>query len=669
MQLPWQIVEISDYAFDAPAVVAAGQLYRLGAEGWGSATAWQKALSQLPETATGFVLPLELAAPERHRQELHGYDLLVHLRFATPDGLSGLPVLLAAWQPLQMVLAKKRDLLMVAPAVTFHRLPDACQRLAGFIADASSGGLASASPSEIRSAAAGADDEAARVSYHDLANEHYAAHRLWIGYKTLLATSGDKTAKARLESIDGIMFKWEPALEAKLQSPLLRRFQAQRAHQPAPRYPSVENTRSLVSTHASDGLPLGTRVLLVDDEFDKGVAEVLLQILFHQSQFTKRLEHEWVYAEPDPGGGESWARFVCVRDADRAWHWLAYWEDLDRTQWSGDAPHQAWLKAWDAELNPTAGQQRARRTPEGVLGGDDLGLVLDSHSAGPRSKSTVVMLDLRLQRLADELYSVQDLVSYQFRRALKDQRRDIPVIMFTASRQILNLAEVLDSSADIDGWLIKEGPDIPVDDRNANSANSVAYLLDRLHLYSTLRGWYRQSFDWDKARMLAVARMLGSPQRDEAVAKVDSLSTDLLRRIVAPDRNEPDWQQYNTFLAFVQAYVPGEPFAVIQTLVARRLVLATLLWTAADPETESWDVERWDALLPGQMGDTRPGKKKAVTALYHKLNFNIVLWMRTKDLLSQLLPDELEWLASIEWPKERNQKIVMALTRERGASG
>jgi hypothetical protein len=275
------------------------------------------------------------------------------------------------------------------------------------------------------------------------------------------------------------------------------------------------------------------------------------------------------------------------------------------------------------------------------------------------------MLDLRLQRLVDDLYSVQDLVSYQFRRAVKNQRKDIPVIMFTASRQILNLAEVLDSSADIDGWFIKEGPDIPVDEGNGNSANSVAYLLDRLHLYSTLRGWYRHSFDWDKERMLSVARLLHSPQRDEALAKVDRLSTDLLQRIVVPNRTEPDWQQYNTFWAFVQAYVPAEPFAVIQTLVARRLVLATLLWTAKEPETESWDVERWDALLPGQMGDTRPGRKKAVTALYQKLNFNIVLWMRSQDVLSQLMITELDWLLTLDWPDDKKAGVVRALHREK----
>jgi hypothetical protein len=242
--------------------------------------------------------------------------------------------------------------------------------------------------------------------------------------------------------------------------------------------------------------------------------------------------------------------------------------------------------------------------------------VLDRHSAGPRIKSTIVLLDLRLEPVRAALYSVKDFPSFGLRRAIKAEKPDLPVIMFTASRQILNFAELLDSSRDIDGWFIKEGPDIAVDEHDSNSANSAAYLLERIHLYSTLAGWYRNSFGWDTDRKLAYARLFHSEQSSTVFAEIGRLATEIL---IQTQEGQTGWKREgtDTFLSFVQDRVPPSPFPVAQTLVARRVAIAALLRTAdLTPGGLEWNADEFDRFLPG-----RPSKK-IVKAVYDKLNFN-----------------------------------------------
>lgn len=662
MSLTLLPVSQSDYRFDSPCLVRNGALHAFGERAqWKSASAWLASLGQIEDVPDAFVLPLELASSESNRQDLLGYELLSALRWSSAEAFRGRPVLVAAWQPLEEILKKKPDLLLVRPGVEFSRLPEALKRLEGFMEGVAAGRIQPVSVPEIVEVAGGTDKQASRVSYHDLANDFYAAYRIKRGYESLLRSAAAHKipgAANELDATEGTRYPWETSVEAKLRSPLVRRFQASRLGLHAPRYPVVADALDILTHHLRDGLPEGTRVLMVDDEFEKGSAEVLLRVLFRQPAFTKQLKDEWVYSElTDKGTQDRWARFVCVRNTALAKNWLAYWEGIRVGEATPPDSWRNWLLRWDEELNPAA-QRGDRREPEDVFD-QCREFVLDRHSAGPRIKSTVVLLDLRLEPVREQLYSIRDFSSYAFRRHVKEERPDLPIIMFTASRQILNLAELLDSSGEIDGWFVKEGPDIPVDKDDANSGNSVAYLLERVHLYSTLRGWYRASFDWPVDRKLAYARLFHSKQASDIFAEIGRISDRLFSEIL--DRHQqPASRETDTYLSYILERVSDAPFPVCQTLVARRIALAALLWTSdLTPGGPEWNTDAFASFLPG-----RP-IKKIVKYVYDKLNFNQVLWMRSAGVLSQLLAEEIDWLEAVPWPEAKKPAILNALSAQR----
>jgi hypothetical protein len=650
----------SEYRFDSPCFLYGAELRAFDDTApWQSESAWLASLADLTEIPDAFIIPLELPSSGRNRQDLLGYDLLCVLRWSSSEALRGRPVLLAAWQPLQDILRKRPDLLVVRPAVEFTRLPEAVHRLPGFVSDVAAGRIPPATSDEIEAVSAG-DQQASQVSYHDLANDYYAAYRIKKGYLALLRTAtatGLPLAASELEALSGTRYDWENGVEAKLRSPLVRRFQASRSGLRTPRYPVIEESLEILTYHLQYGLPVGSRLLLVDDEFHKGSAEVLLRVLFGQSDFTKRLQDQWVYSEQTAKGPQDrWARFVCVRSAALATHWLTYWDKIADGEADPHPSWEDWLTRWDEELNPDTTGRAHPLDPQDVFS-QNRGFVLNRHSAGPRIKSTMVLLDLRLEPVRNALYSIKDFSSYNLRRTIKAEKPDLPVIMFTASRQILNFAELLDSSGDIDGWFIKEGPDIPVDSEDGNSANSVAYLLERLHLYATLRGWYRASFAWDAERKLAYARLVHAKEAETVFSEVTRLSDGLLQEIL---QGKHSAQGTETYLSFIQERVPPTPFPVSQTLVARRVAVAALLWTAdMTPAGPEWNTDAFARLLPG-----RP-IKKIVKWVYDKLNFNQVLWMRSSGILSQLLREEIDWLAKVDWPEDKRAAILESLDRER----
>lgn len=634
---------------------------------WQSTADWRDSISGLTDLPQAIAIPLELAAPGWNRQDLFGYELLSVLRWSAGAPLRGLPVMLTAWQPLQEILRRKQDLLIVHPATRFVRLPEAVEAINGFLESVARGQIRSASDGEIAEVASASDQATRSVSYHDLANDYYAAYRIWKGYQSLLCQAdqaGVIEATREAESVSRIRFTWEEDVQKKLQSPLVRRFQASRAGFAAPKYPAVAQDLDILAYHLQQGLPEGTRLLLVDDEFHKGSAEVLLRVIFRQSAFTRQLADEWVYSEQTPRGPQDrWARLVCVRNTKLARNWLAYWDQIAEAELVGTDPWQRWLENWSLELSPSTSMTGSELLEPQDVFAQNREFVLDRHSAGPRIKSTIVLLDLRLEPVPNTLYSVKDLPSYRLRRAIKTERPDLPVIMFTASRQALNLAELLDSSRDIDGWFIKEGPDIPVDERDSNSANAVAYLLERVHLYSTLAGWYRESFGWDTVRKLAYARLFHSPDASAVFAEITRLASDILGEI---QNGRSGWSpgDTRTFLSFIQERVPATPWPVAQTLVARRVAIASLLWTAdLTPGGMEWNTDAFDRLLPG-----RPSKK-IVKAVYDKLNFNQVLWMRSSGVLSQLLREEFDWLTELDWPQQKQTPILETLLKERTLLG
>jgi len=84
-------------------------------------------------------------------------------------------------------------------------------------------------------------------------------------------------------------------------------------------------------------------VLLVDDEFDKGVADTLLQVLFRQTAFTVQYQEQAVYSSKQNDVAK--ARFVCVKTAEAARNWLRYWGDLPFSEEALDAMSRGWVHA------------------------------------------------------------------------------------------------------------------------------------------------------------------------------------------------------------------------------------------------------------------------------------------------------------------------------------
>lgn len=655
-----------DYSFDSPLLLIGERPHVFSdVSSWSTPDDWRLALQKDALAARAIIIPLELSAPKWKRQDLLGYELLSTLRWTTDASLRGLPVLMAAWQPLEYILKKRPDLLIVHPATDFSRLPQDGGCAKRFFEAVSLGQIRAATISEIEECAEGASDAARRLSYHDLANDYYAAYRIWRGYKALVQESAKKGVDKAVTEAKVILdenFPWEKYIVEKMQSPLIRRFQASRINVSAPRYPTVDERAEILRYHVESGLPEGTRLLLVDDEFQKGTAEVLLRVLFHKKEFTKRLSDEWVYSEQSvKKPRDCWARFVCVKNATLARNWLRYWGELPSSTSDDQAWHD-WLQNWNRELNPQSKVDIRLLDPVDVFS-ENLGVVLDRPSAGPRIKSTVMLLDLRLEPVDKGLYSVREFPSFKLREDVKDKKPDLPIIMFTASRQILNMAELLDSSSYIDGWFVKEGPDIPLDSHDANSANAVSYLLERVHLHSTLAGWYRDSLKWDTNRKLAYARLFHSAEKSSVFEEIAQIATALFEEV----RNGSTGcsrTDTRTFLAFIQERVSPQPFKIAQTLVARRVAVATLLLTAdPTPSGLDWNTDQFDNVLPGRPSD------KIVKAVYNKISFNQVLWMRSSEVLAQLLREEFDWLDGLEWPKQKKGAIKKALHREQTLTG
>ncbi len=156
-------VSPSEYRFDAPCFVYGGELRAFDDPAcWQSESAWLASLANLVDVPDALVIPMELPSSARNRQDLLGYDLLCVLRWSSSEALRGRPVLLAAWQPLQDVLRKRPDVLVVRPAVEFIRLPDAVYRLPGFLSDVAAGLIPPATSDEIEAVSA-ADQQAVTI--------------------------------------------------------------------------------------------------------------------------------------------------------------------------------------------------------------------------------------------------------------------------------------------------------------------------------------------------------------------------------------------------------------------------------------------------------------------------------------------------------------------------
>ena len=390
------------------------------------------------------------------------------------------------------------------------------------------------------------------------------------------------------------------------------------------------------------------RILLVDDEFDRGVASVLLKILFGDAEFTSKGpgSNEWIYSEERDKG--RWIRFVCVKNTAAAYNWLNYWRECDaRTDAEAAGDYRNWIRHWAEVLSNDHGALPEAR--------EDLGDLfrwgrpaMDSLSARPAKPVTVVLLDLRLKRGEPEVaYDPTQFASLEFRSSVKEARPDLPVILFTASRQALNYAAAMSQAGLQDGWLTKEAPDVPADD--SNSSRAVQYLLERLHLFSVSGEWYRPELGWSSDQMLEFNQLWHRPDRDQLLESVARTAQDLFDRVKAG--RIPPIAHGVRFFGYVKSHMPSPACSVMPRLVARKLAVACLLQTADwESDEPRWNAVEFQRLLP----QGEDGKEKTVRGIYDVVNFTRDLWLPGRDsILTRLLPEEFDWL-------ERQQLSVNA---------
>ena len=669
---------LGDYKFDAPLLITSMEFYKPAPGKWESGSAWVSQLSHIGKhekeygKLLGIVIPLELKSGSFARQDLLGVELLTWLRWSAEESQRCVPVLVTAFQSLESVLRSTFNLLVVAGGTRYLRLPDDSGRLEAFVKEIGKPTASKfwANASELDRLAGTAGDSVRRMSYHDLANDHYGAYRLWEGYKAALEDAHKKIrgkdAKTSLDNEIKRIEKYEDGLNARNEKPVWVEKTEALLSQPhvkqylalakqglgAPGYFAVQDAEDLILRHVEKGLPPKTRILLVDDEFDKGLADVLLQILFKKSEFTikKKDQSEWVYMELNQG--KPWARLVCVKTADLATQWLGCWGDIDETNDSQEsesdrdseggqkfsASKRQWFNSWlnDAPFSSEHEKNNLRnilseieRLPDTSDGG-----------RGYYRKDTLVLLDLRLEPgEQQDTYEPLNLKSAQLRELIKQKEEPAPVIMFTASRQAMNYAMVMNEAGKTDGWLIKEGPDINPD--NENSARSVHYLLRHIHRLAVRREWYRDELGWEGEWIEAYDALRSMPNWDERLKKIRDAAQMAFEKTQDQKFLSKDEIQNGLRLKWMDTFI--SELGKSEKILAQRLVVFVIALSAGKIENGKFEhvVANFNAKMPGARG--RAGKENGVVYPSDVVTFK-PLWAKYKDLPSQMLKEEYEWI-------------------------
>lgn len=629
--------ELKEYSFESPLLVTNQELVTLPAEAWQSGEKWIKALQEITDVV-GIVLPLEIkASAHQSRQDLPGIALLNWLRWSAEESLRYVPVLTVAWQPLDAVLRHTSNLLLITRGTTFVRLPEAVETLPRFIDGVRQKDPSwppPAKPEDLERIAGSTHAE--RVSYHDLANEFYGAYRLWQGYKYAVRTANITEEAQRTEDMS-LSFMGE--MQHRLSRPAVREYLASRRQQASPvYYPVIAKPDDLIRNHAEHGLPDDIRILMVDDEFEKGLAEVLLKMLFKASEFNFQLNGEWVYSQ------DNRARLVCVKSIREAACWLKHWGEVDVFEELGldDEVGREWIGRWADKFGRDVDRMESDQLEEinkQVLGhGHEAAQIVDRPSVYGIKSSTVLLLDLHLDKREAALYEPRQMASVRLWRAIKGENDQLPILIFTASRQAMNYSAIMEAAGSSDGWLTKEGPDITVDD--AHSSQTALYLLERLHMFSSRRDWYRPEFRWEIPWVQEYAAAYLSPHWKECQNHVNSEAT----RIYETLRTNPQEVSQPHFTIFQNVHNQVKPvhFPLEVRLVARRVTLAAFLetanWRNGSP---AWDVDGFRKRL------NCSSSKKSPQYPSHVFNFTTMLWFasyKADRILGLLLTEESEWL-------------------------
>lgn len=682
-----QSIHLSAYRFDRPLLITETDLKLPSSQECSDGLPWIRCLGAVRELR-GVILPLESSG--QVRQRLPGLMWLKWLRWSADERARFVPVLACAWQDFEEILRRCLDLLLVADGSTFLRLPDGSPRSSSRIDDFINGtrqdALQSCSGKELERIAFASTNKALQVRHHDLANDNYAAYRLWCGYRHVLRKAADgsnattaRAAKAILRDLETRDPSFLSVVESKRLQPEFRQVEASRSLQRLPAYPLIESADAIVERHVTRGIDAHARILFVDDEFEKGTAEALLHVLFGGGQRALgggqgcdflRSGKEWVYAEAAKGDADHRkARMVCVANTQLARNWLAKWGVLpveDQRQ------YDAWLFDWNCRLQACGWM--ATRQHESLSSSARKKLIygLDDDELPPIKMKTIVLLDLRLDQ-ADVTanYRIDEFSSVGLRNDIKGSEVDVPVIVFTASRQAINLSQVMAAADALDGWLIKEAPDVVEDD--ANSAQAALYLLSRIHLLCARGDWYRCALNWDEGWIDEGNKFFESEERQSCEGYVGSVATDLFNQMrSALDHGQVPFSDYwkrnagAGYIRFIRENTSPPAFTTfVGKMIARRFAVAALLLTADTFGMQiDWDPERFKSAVLGGVDPQNPDDCKRV--YNSRLNWGRDLQIRTKRLpiLAQLLKSEYEWLLDLRWPEGSIEVVRQELTRQ-----
>lgn len=690
---------LKKYKFESPLLITEHEFIELGSEHWESGSALvkyladQKSFQRPIGELKGIVIPLELKGSNMVRQAAHGVELLTWLRWSASESLRCVPVLVTAFQPLESVLRRKLNLLLVARGTQYFRLPDSLERdrLVAF-KDAVRGAKSSelcANAYDLDRMAGTASGTPPGVTYHDLANHYYAAHRLWEGYKAALGEALIINEPARAKEIKE-QFAWngeiaellelikDPSMTQYIESkkntsPIINELArtietesefewngelAKLKNRPdvkqylasakqgfgSPGYPIVDPAKQVILRHVKNGLPHKSRILLVDDEFDQGLADVLLGILFKDAKFNFKNKNntEWVYSDTTDTD-KPWARLVCVRSADLAAHWLSYWGDINKRdrddEWVFCLGENEWLSQWSEEHN-----QNEQENAEEVLlnidyrpsSGNIKAQLAAKEASVKRNKRTVVLLDLRLETNEQKgSYKPEMLKSMQLRKLIKLNRKAAPVIMLTASRQAMNYAMVMEDAERADGWLTKEGPDINLDPQN--SAQSVHYLLRRFHREPV--GWYRDDMKWNDELWYSYYDFRKNPDWHSLQVEIETAASTCYQAAM----NEYNDEVYKAtpFSAWAKKYFNFTN--EVSNILACRLFAFGMLFATGNIENEKYsnNLTAFNSRIPGCSFITR----KVVHSIKDVVNFDRDLGSSYRFLdKGLLLREEYVWL-------------------------
>lgn len=688
-------ISADEYLFRAPLLIDGKGLREFPAGGWDSGELWLQSLAEACAvySVKALLLPLELKTASHLHSDLFGIELLNWLRWCAPEPLRWVPVIAVGWQPLAAVLRKRPDLLLVCPGTQFHEITDVIaqdRRILQLDIDAARrGDLVTCAELTLRRYTMGTAVEAAQVTYHDLANDHYAAYRLWVGYlhaleKSLalphLKSDEKQTLQAEIERAGKTPVPSVEEIRRKQSTPSFQHFKLVRSVAQIPAYPHMEGAETIFRQHILSGLPPKVRVLLVDDEFDKGIADTLLQVLFRQTAFTVQSSEQAIY-KWDPNNAPK-ARLVCVKTAEAARNWLRYWGELPFSEEALETmshgllseqcarqPETKSFKNWLFETHcALGGSEKSFKDALQRLAPDEIDTAeadkclleaagtllskLDDLEASPKRMTTVMILDLRLEKGAvPELYDAGYFSSTALRREVKHVQPKLPILMFTASRQAMNYATIMAEATNIDGWLCKEAPDSPEDIEN--STNSLLYLISQVHMFGGMAEWWHPGLDWVKTDEKEYGEFYSSPQFESSIEHVDREATRLLRLI-----HRDTFSKVPPF-AGLRGKLAPPLFQILNhkiepLLVARRLIVGTLLMTSTpNGQSLTWDPTEFVRRIRGD-DYIGPLVRKGIAIYVSKFGNQREFWfpsLAPDGILQALLKDELLWLQSQDWPR------------------